>query len=429
MKPRNNCLLINSLAWRCCPASRTSAKSFQVAERVDNSNKSLSPIPNWLLPKTSRMARCENGGRATSNLGLIRVHLCSSVALCLSFLRPHKPRKLSRPKFSFPVAAAPWRSGLSFRNTAASAHPNKTKKCTNKATLLFPYAIGFFRKYRGWSGARRAASKPRQILGLSVFICVHLWPSAFPFCVPTSRASCLGPNFHFLWRPAPWRSGLSFRNTAASAHPNKPKNARTKPLYSFLMQLGSFFHSTPGHRTVINLVAGTPMPLSPFHKLAAVIFLSIPAFAQTSVKLPDGVHAVWDTAKAFRETTPTRERLSINGLWQWQPATTATPPLKPTGATCAFPNPGPPATSAPRRVSSIPTRVGRTPLYAISPPRGTSARSPFHTTGPAAASPSTPRYLNSYAAVYLDGKPVGELRYPAGEIDLIPRCNPARPTS
>ena len=26
--------------------------------------------------------------------------------------------------------------------------------------------------------------KPRQILGLSVFICVHLWPSAFPFASP-----------------------------------------------------------------------------------------------------------------------------------------------------------------------------------------------------------------------------------------------------
>ncbi len=36
--------------------------------------------------------------------------------------------------------------------------------------------------------------------------------------------------------------------------------------------------------------------------------------------LPPGVHAVWDLGKAYRETTPTRERLSINGLWRWQPA-------------------------------------------------------------------------------------------------------------
>ena len=36
--------------------------------------------------------------------------------------------------------------------------------------------------------------------------------------------------------------------------------------------------------------------------------------------MPPGVKAVWDPAKAFRETTPTRERLCINGLWRWQPA-------------------------------------------------------------------------------------------------------------
>src|SRR5580692_3221658 len=36
--------------------------------------------------------------------------------------------------------------------------------------------------------------------------------------------------------------------------------------------------------------------------------------------LPDGVKAVWDLDKAFRETTPTRERVCLNGLWRWQPA-------------------------------------------------------------------------------------------------------------
>jgi hypothetical protein len=32
------------------------------------------------------------------------------------------------------------------------------------------------------------------------------------------------------------------------------------------------------------------------------------------------VTAVWDLEKAYRESTPTRERLGINGLWRWQPA-------------------------------------------------------------------------------------------------------------
>ncbi len=35
--------------------------------------------------------------------------------------------------------------------------------------------------------------------------------------------------------------------------------------------------------------------------------------------LPAGVKAVWDLDKAHHETTPTRQRISINGLWRWQP--------------------------------------------------------------------------------------------------------------
>ena len=39
-----------------------------------------------------------------------------------------------------------------------------------------------------------------------------------------------------------------------------------------------------------------------------------------AVPLPDGVKAVWGISKAYRETTPTREKICINGLWLWQPA-------------------------------------------------------------------------------------------------------------
>ena len=41
---------------------------------------------------------------------------------------------------------------------------------------------------------------------------------------------------------------------------------------------------------------------------------------QPAVTLPDGVKAVWDFDKAYKQTTPTREKICINGLWQWQPA-------------------------------------------------------------------------------------------------------------
>src|SRR4051812_31405210 len=36
--------------------------------------------------------------------------------------------------------------------------------------------------------------------------------------------------------------------------------------------------------------------------------------------LPEGVKAVWETGKAYRETTSTREQICLNGLWRWQPA-------------------------------------------------------------------------------------------------------------
>src|SRR5690349_14309549 len=36
--------------------------------------------------------------------------------------------------------------------------------------------------------------------------------------------------------------------------------------------------------------------------------------------LPTGVEVVWDLKKAYHETTPNRERICLNGLWQWEPA-------------------------------------------------------------------------------------------------------------
>ena len=32
---------------------------------------------------------------------------------------------------------------------------------------------------------------------------------------------------------------------------------------------------------------------------------------------------VWDKTKAYSESTPTRERICVNGLWRWQPAGSA----------------------------------------------------------------------------------------------------------
>src|SRR4051794_1833447 len=42
--------------------------------------------------------------------------------------------------------------------------------------------------------------------------------------------------------------------------------------------------------------------------------------APSAALLPPGVKAFWDLDKAHKDTTPTRERVCLNGLWRWQPA-------------------------------------------------------------------------------------------------------------
>src|SRR5712671_5160913 len=58
--------------------------------------------------------------------------------------------------------------------------------------------------------------------------------------------------------------------------------------------------------------------------LFAVIVVRQPCAAQAAAALPDGVKAVWDLAGAWRQATPTRERVCINGLWRWQPVLAST---------------------------------------------------------------------------------------------------------
>jgi len=62
---------------------------------------------------------------------------------------------------------------------------------------------------------------------------------------------------------------------------------------------------------------GTLCP--PLLTLAALAACA-PAQRPADAPLPPGVTVVWDLAKASRETTPTRERVCLNGLWRWQPA-------------------------------------------------------------------------------------------------------------
>jgi hypothetical protein len=145
------------------------------------------------------------------------------------------------------------------------------------------------------------------------------------------------------------------------------------------------------------------------------------------VTLPPGVKAAWDPAKAWRETTPTRERLCLNGLWRWQPAREDAAEV-PSSAWGYFKVPGcwpgiqDYMQSDYQSLFSDPSwakaNLGDVQFAwyqrAIAIPRNWAGRRII----------LDAEYLNSYAAVYIDGRPAGEIRFPAGQADLTAAVRP-----
>ncbi len=148
------------------------------------------------------------------------------------------------------------------------------------------------------------------------------------------------------------------------------------------------------------------------------------AFAESSSQvapLPPGIKAQWDVDKAFHERTPTRERISINGLWRWQPSTNETSEV-PSETWGFFKVPAcwpgvqdymqndyqtlyPHSNWASANLKDV-----RAAWYqrSITIPEAWSGRRVVLNV----------EYLNSYAAVYIDGKRAGEMRFPSGQVDL-----------
>jgi len=145
------------------------------------------------------------------------------------------------------------------------------------------------------------------------------------------------------------------------------------------------------------------------------------------MSLPEGVRAVWDISKAYRETTSTRERICINGLWRWQPAEAQSQQV-PTDNWGYFkvPGPWPGVTDYMQKDSQTvyphPSWAGRR-LSDV-----TAAWYERQITIPAnwAGRRITLRaeYLNSFADVYVDSAKAGEIRFPGGEADLTSMCHP-----
>ncbi len=186
------------------------------------------------------------------------------------------------------------------------------------------------------------------------------------------------------------------------------------------------------------------MALAVFFGVLSVAPLRLGA-EDLAAPLPSGVRAVWDLDKAVHETTPTRERICLNGLWQWQPAESASNQV-PAGNWGWFKVPGcwpditdlmekPPVRIVAKDVP--PDRVLAKDCQTVfahpswktqNLDRLSAAWYQRRITVP--ADWATRRislaadYINSVAAVYVDGQRAGDMRWPGGEVDLTALCRP-----
>ena len=146
-----------------------------------------------------------------------------------------------------------------------------------------------------------------------------------------------------------------------------------------------------------------------------------------AVPLPAGVRAVWDVSKAVHETTPTRERVCLNGLWRWQPAGAEAEQV-PTGEWGWFKVPGCWPGISDYMQKDCQT-VWAHPAWKERKMGGITAawyqreiKVPANWNGRQVMAQVDG--LNSYAAVFVDGKKTGEMRFPAGEVDVTAACAP-----
>jgi hypothetical protein len=152
-------------------------------------------------------------------------------------------------------------------------------------------------------------------------------------------------------------------------------------------------------------------------------------WGQQAVRLPSEVRAVWELDAAHRDVTATRDRVCINGLWQWQPADPQSDQV-PEGDWGYFKVPGawPGITSYMQKDFQT---VHAHPRWKDTRLSGVTAAwyqreitIPEDWEGRRIA--VNAEYLNSYAVVYVDGRRAGEMRFPAGEVEIGSLCRPGQ---
>ncbi len=166
-----------------------------------------------------------------------------------------------------------------------------------------------------------------------------------------------------------------------------------------------------------------------FAALLCGVRQGVAAEEQAAAALPEGVQAVWGLEDAYRESTPARERICINGLWRWQPARAGADAV-PGAGWGYFKVPGcwPGVTDYMQKdcqtvyvhpnwkEQNLGGIAAAWYQRTVTVPRQWTGRRIVLRAG----------YVNSFATVYVDGKKAGDIRFPAGEVDLTAACRPGR---
>ncbi|MBN2315266.1 MAG: hypothetical protein JXM79_15150 [Sedimentisphaerales bacterium] len=159
--------------------------------------------------------------------------------------------------------------------------------------------------------------------------------------------------------------------------------------------------------------------------IVCVVVIGVPGMCQG--ELPIGVKTVWDVEKAYQQSTPTRERICINGLWRWQPANEDTS-IVPNENWGYFKVPGswPGITNYMQKdcqtVYAHQTWEDRSLRNITSAWYQRQITIPAEWVGRRITIQA--EYLNSHATVYLDGKNAGAIVFPGGELDITAFCRP-----
>jgi beta-galactosidase len=142
--------------------------------------------------------------------------------------------------------------------------------------------------------------------------------------------------------------------------------------------------------------------------------------------LPTGVKAVWDMAKAYQESTPTRGEVCINGLWRFKPADSYTEGVPAAGTGWGFfkvPGPWPGHGGQGQTIYSVENWGGRLDsldacwyLREIQVPAEWQGRR----IGLRADD------VDSYATVFIDGTEVGSIVFPGADLDITAACKPGQ---